>query len=362
MNGVSKVAHQLAHTQALQGHEVEMWGLTPTPDEIMAPRAYQLRLFKQTGHFALDAKLKLALKELPRENICFHIHGGFIFPFYLISRRLFLLRIPYVFTPHGSYSPFAFQRSGWKKKIYFNLFESNMVKRAQTLHFLGKSGFELFDKLMKIDHKVLIPNGQNLEELVFDYEPVINCNYPIFSFCGRLINHYKGLDILLEAFGRYKQNGGKGLLWLIGDGPDKDKLKQLALKWNIDREVFFFGSQYGKDKLSLLLESDAFVHPSRSEGFPTAVLEAAGLGLPCILSEATNVAGYIRQYKVGIALEKNDVHHITEALFQIEIIKKHNGLEEMGHAAHRMVEAEFDWQDIASRLVAVYQNRELVLV
>lgn len=354
MNGVSKVAHELASTQARMGYEVEMWGLTGTPDEQLPPRAYELRLFMQKNQFSLDASIKKAILELKGQQVCFHIHGGFILPFYRIARRLHRLQIPYVFTPHGSYSPFAFQRSGWKKKAYFYGLEAGMVRRAKALQFSGESGYQSFDELLKIDHKVLIPNGQNMEDLILEEEKVLDHKDPIFSFCGRLINHYKGLDILMEAFGRYVQGGGKGQLWLIGDGPDKESLQAQASTFGVSDQVIFWGSKYGNEKLSLLQESDAFVHPSRSEGFPTAVLEAAGLGLPCMVSKATNVAGYIKQFNAGIGLPKNDVMHIVEALFYLEMRKEMGTIEEMGNAARQMVKDEFSWENITSRLLKVY--------
>ncbi|WP_171755167.1 glycosyltransferase family 4 protein [Vibrio sp. 99-8-1] len=69
---------------------------------------------------------------------------------------------------------------------------------------------------------------------------------------------------------------------IIGDGKEKKYLQAIASVLGVDERVVFHG--FTENVENILLSSDAFVLPSRAEGFPLALLEAASLNLPCICS------------------------------------------------------------------------------
>ena len=65
MNGVNKVAHNLAAFQFRRGHDVEIWGITPTPEDVPRDREYPIRLFKRARfRFTLGAALAKAIDAL----------------------------------------------------------------------------------------------------------------------------------------------------------------------------------------------------------------------------------------------------------------------------------------------------------
>lgn len=352
MNGVSKVAHYLATSQARLGLDTAVWGITGSPEEMPQDREYSIRLFqKGSTAFGVDANLKDAFSQLNPKECVIHLHGGFIPAFYSISSLLKKQGLRYVFSPHGSLSPFALKR-GLKKRLYFHLLEKRMIKGAEAVHFLGNWQAEAFDDFIKLDKKVVLPNGQDLAELHFESDTnYIRKSRPVFSFCGRLINHYKGLDILLRAFYRYTNLGGDGVLWLIGDGEDRAKLEKLVSELNLNDKVVFWGSRFGNEKLGLLNSSDIFVHPSRSEGLPTSVLEAAGLGLPCIVSKATNMGEALEQAGAGLLLEDLEVNTIANSFIQMEQGFWEGRLPRMGAKAVRMIKRSYCWNTIAESMV-----------
>ena len=352
MNGINKVAHNLALHQQKMGFQVFIWGITPTPERVPDRRPYGLRLFKaRKPGFRLDPRLKAAISDLDPANTRVHIHGSFIPEFWAVGKLLKAKRIPYVYCPHGSLSPGALKKSSLKKKIYFRLIESSLIKHAQSIHFLGKTQYDAFDKWMKVDNKVIIPNGQNPEELEFNPWEISRSEAIIFSYCGRLSRNHKGLDILLEGFARYREAGGKGLLWLIGDGPDRGGLEAMARALEISQYVTFWGSQYGAEKLNLLSNTDAFIHSSRYEGLPTGVLEAAGLGLPCLLSTPTNLGEIFEQADAGIHIKENQASTIAEVLAKATSLKDQHLLAPMGDRAKKLIQTRFDWENIAGEVI-----------
>ncbi|MEM6262696.1 MAG: glycosyltransferase [Bacteroidota bacterium] len=357
-NGVNRVAHNLATKQAELGHEVEIWGITSNPNQFLAKRPYKLKLFQTNrNRFRVAKGIKSEISWLSRAAAMVHIHGCFIPEFSAVAKQLRKQGIPYVYSPHGGFSPGAIDRGGWKKRFYFQQFEKPLVLGAHALHFLGPIQFHAFDRWLPGAQKVIIPNGQNFEELSWIPWPQdIHSERPIFSFCGRLSMEHKGLDLLLKGFARYCLEGGRGALWLIGDGEDRKPLTRLAKKLKVRERVTFHGSVFGEEKLNLLYHSDWFIHPSRYEGMPCSVLEAAGLGKPSIISEYTNLGSVIQKRDAGIVLPQLDVIELTNSFNKAErlyLAKEHHL---MGIHAKQMVQEDFTWESIAQRFVHLYQN------
>ncbi|HNP47644.1 MAG TPA: glycosyltransferase [Bacteroidia bacterium] len=355
MNGVNKVVHQLATHQSLLGHYVQVWGITPSPEGEYPDRNYDTRLFQSLKNkFRIDQHLSKAIRECPKETV-FHLHGGFIPEFYHAVRLLTATGHEFVFTPHGSYNAIAMQKNHLVKSVYFPLIEKSVVSAAKLVHFLGKTEYEAMDDLLPGTNKVLIPNGQDMNELKFIYSPLPKTKGTVFGFCGRLTAYTKGLDLMLEAFSRFVHHDGlEGELWLIGDGEDRALLEQRARELNIHERVTFFGACFGEEKLNLIANMDVFLHPSRNEGLPMSVLEASALKVPCIVSEETNMASYIREFDAGIALPANTPWDIYRAMKTAVIEISEKKWEQKRIQARKMVQSAFDWHRIAEKLIRVY--------
>ncbi len=356
MNGVSKVAHFHAMYLHKIGVNTEIWGITRTPEAPVTEREVPTRLFRgQSIIRGLDPSLMLAIERL-KGKVVFHIHGALIPDFYLVTKILCEKKIPYIYTPHGAFNEVALRKNKLIKKIYINSFEKWILRHAKKVQFLGKSEYDHITNLVTLHNKVVIPNGQCLEEMSFEYKKIKHQNEPVFGFCGRLDNYYKGLDLLLTAFADYKSNGGKGELWLIGDGPDRQKLEQMVIALDLSAYVTFHGARYGQEKLNFIANLDVFVHPSHSEGSPTAVLEAAALSIPLLVTTGTNVGPLVEKYQCGIHIHSNKSKSIATALKTFGELYQTDSLKEMKNGALRMVEAEFDWENIAKQLSVIYQS------
>ena len=71
---------------------------------------------------------------------------------------------------------------------------------------------------------------------------------------------------------------------IIGDGPEKENLKNLTKKLNLSKNVKFFG--YKKEVFKFLKKTHLYINSSYFEGFPNSVVEAADLGIPIISSQS----------------------------------------------------------------------------
>ncbi|MGA2318552.1 MAG: glycosyltransferase family 4 protein [Thermodesulfobacteriota bacterium] len=115
-----------------------------------------------------------------------------------------------------------------------------------------------------------------------------------------ILNRGKNIETLIECLPKIEVNNIYVLI--VGDSstePDlryKNSLQGLAKKLGVDKQVFFTGWLEKEDLWKIYLASDLFILPSLNEGMPNAMLEALGLGLPCLGSTIPGVKD-ILQYE-----------------------------------------------------------------
>ena len=101
-------------------------------------------------------------------------------------------------------------------------------------------------------------------------------------FLGRLVSD-KGADMLFKAFAALRLSSWR--LTIIGDGPDRAELQQLACQLGIYHLVDFLGSIQGKELVHALNQHEIMVVPSRwREPFGIVALE--GLACGCVVLAA----------------------------------------------------------------------------
>jgi glycosyltransferase involved in cell wall biosynthesis len=108
----------------------------------------------------------------------------------------------------------------------------------------------------------------------------------ILLAAGRISNwHYKGFDLLIEAWGEIAEKYPDWKLELAGDGAKEDfsYLKRLAAKYGVTNRMEFLG--YRSDMLNLYQKAAIYVLSSRSEGLPMVIIEAMGQGCACVAVE-----------------------------------------------------------------------------
>lgn len=343
MNGVNKVVYQLATNQKLAGKNVSVWGITKNLTINYGERNFNTLLFKAyRNKFKLDKAFVSALKQKAGKAI-FHLHGGFNPIFYSISRQLKKHNIPFVFTPHGAYNQIAMQRSSTIKKLYIALFEKPLLKRAAVIHSIGQSEVTGLQSFYLNNKSQLVAYGYQNE---LDVTATPPADKFIIGFCGRLDIYTKGLDLLVKAFSKFTLNQSNAQLWIMGDGPEKQTLAQLAIQHGVEDKVVFWGSVFGDKKNELLKQLHVFAHPSRNEGLPSSVLEAASIGLPCVVTTATNTGDVIKKYNAGRVIEQPDENELYHALLKIKNTIDNEGIAPIANRSKLMVTREFNWNKV----------------
>jgi len=125
----------------------------------------------------------------------------------------------------------------------------------------------------------------------------------------------KGQEYLLEAFARVRQNFPQTRLLLIGDGPAKTELQNLADQLKITDSVHFAG--FRTDIGHLLQIMDIFVLSSLWEGLPLALLEALSYGLPVVATAVDGVPEIISSATDGLLVAPADSDALAGGILKI---------------------------------------------
>lgn len=94
----------------------------------------------------------------------------------------------------------------------------------------------------------------------------------------------KNQEWLIRLFRKYKEKGHKAKLFLCGDGPQRDHLKEEIQSLHLDHDVQMVGAVSNVE--DYLMAADIFVFPSLFEGLSLSVVEAESTGLRCVTSSA----------------------------------------------------------------------------
>lgn len=350
LNGVNKVVYNLATEQSRAGKNVQVWGITAQPVHDYPARIFKTELFKTSKFpFAVPAELKRAI--LAHKEAVFHLHSGWIPVFSNLARFFARHGIRYVLTPHGAYNAVAMARSRWRKKVYFHLFEKTLLRHAHKVHSLGQSEVAGLHGMFPQAGSFLLPYG--FEGGARERRNNPQGNFTI-GFVGRLDTHTKGLDLLMEAFYQFQKTHPDSRLWIVGEGEGRGYLEKCIAEKQLNN-VTLWGKKFGPEKDELIAQMHVFAHPSRNEGLPTAVLEAAALGVPVVVTQATNVAEYVSGFQAGMAIDNNNTAALTSAFGQLLDDYQNNTAAKYTLGTQNMLAQGFAWPVLVEQYDALYQ-------
>jgi glycosyltransferase involved in cell wall biosynthesis len=285
-----------------------------------------------------------------------HIHGVFNLDHIFIARLLFKMKIPYIVSMHGNLMEQALQHSKLKKKVALELFIKNMLNKASTLHALAKEEQIDIEKLVHNNNFKIIHNGVE----IFNNSKTIkkfSDNILKLLFIGRIDINHKGLDTLLDAVEKQKEIWrDKVRLYLVGPFNTKsdEEFVRNRLEDNIwlKEIVKIEGPKYGDEKNNYYDNCDLFIHTSRYEGMPMAVLEAMQVGMPCLVTPGTNMANIMKESAGGVVVN-DDVDSIIEGIESIKNLSKEEFLK-IGENARRWCAEYLNWDSIATQYEEMY--------
>jgi len=223
---------------------------------------------------------------------------------------------------------FFFKKRGYKtlttihQKDIDNLkYDYNSIFKAVMISYIWRIAIRCHDHIVMLsksmkdyygniakDAKIsIIHNGRfylRVIDIRKDYEKE-NKHIILGTVCR--ITARKGLEQVVKVI---KDMPGY-VYYIYGDGPEKENIEKVIRAFGVDDKVKFVGK--GNDVDSFLRNIDIFVLPSRAEGFPLALIEAASIGLPCVVSRIDVCKEMFDKSEVSF-FELDDICSLREAI------------------------------------------------
>lgn len=131
-------------------------------------------------------------------------------------------------------------------------------------------------------------------------------------FLGWLEN-FKGVHELLEA-ARILKKKIPFHLTLAGNGSAISEAKKFVTEHQLKNNITFAGWVDEKKKALLLKNSQIFVLPSWSEGFPNAMIEAMSAGLACVVTNVGTISDFVVHNRDALVIKKKNIKQLVRAL------------------------------------------------
>jgi len=203
----------------------------------------------------------------------------------------------------------------------------------------------------------LIPPGVDLPSQTTPIAP----ERPTFLTIARLEDRYKGHDVLIRALPLIRAKVPDVRWVVIGDGPLRPGLEQLARSHEVADSIGFLGVLSDEERNAWLRRTHLLAMPSRlpaggfaGEGFGIVYLEAAAYGKPVVAGNVAGALDAVVDRETGLLVDPTDhlavAKAITRLLLDPELARR---LGAAGAARAR----DFAWPMICARVEAVLLER-----
>jgi len=250
--------------------------------------------------------------------------------------------------PLGSYIsniPNIFRRIGWilDSKL-LPWYSAYRVMSLETKQYLVKIGIGQ-DKIH------LIPPCFNFHEIpVFELKNIPNATIGYFG----ILEWWQGLEVLLESFSNVVKRYPHAKLFIIGEGPLRSKLEQLATDLGILSKVFFIRAVPRTKLLNEYFRKFRIVVIPRlpktpATSTPMKLLEALAAGKVVITTPFSGISKYLQ--RVCIIVKPNDSEMLTKAI--LNVIQNEHYQFEISKNARKCIMSLYNRDKIISKIINI---------
>lgn len=296
VGGIETMLVNIANTQAEMGEYVTIIIVNKLYDDSLLSRIsgkVELIMLNRNGHINPIPFIKLNYLLLQRNPDVIHCHHD-----NMINVLWSGFRKKCCYTQHCVYPQGLLSRQQLIK--YNKIFA---ISKSVADNILCESSIE----------STVVDNGINIDEIISrSYRKLRKEDVFHFVTVGRLLISEKGQDVLLNAIAHLANYNIK--LDIIGEGPDKDVLDKLIKDLSLEDKACLKG-KYTQEKIFCsLCHYDAFILPSRTEGFGLSVVEAMAAKLPVIVSDIEGPREIVQDGKYGHLFEVGNTDSCAKAI------------------------------------------------
>lgn len=250
----------------------------------------------------------------------------------------------------------------WEKETY-SLYRYLVARGRSHFEANSRAGAEHYARWLHIDPASIAycPNGIDPAACVAERAGAraeargmlqIAPDAPVLLSIARF-GPEKAPEAMLDVFARALAERPESHYLIAGSQMTGDEMMgAMVRERGLEGHVHLLGAR--KDVAALFSCADAFLLPSRFEGFPNVLMEAMAAGLPVVASHVGGVPDLVRHGEDGFLHQVGDVEAMAEsvvALFADAALRRR-----LGHAARQRVLEEFSLQKLGDRTVRRYEE------
>lgn len=246
--------------------------------------------------------------------------------------------------------------SGLDQKGYYD----EVWQNIDAFHFLGE---DLWKRAIRRGcprdvNRALIPPAVDLDY----WKAEVETNDGVLGTCGRplrilsvgRLEWKKGHEYALQAIRTLVGRGVECEYRIVGAGQYLEALAFARHDLKLENHVIFHGALAPHEVREEMSWADVLLHPSVSEGFCNAAIEAQAMGLPVVCSDAGGLGENVDNGRTGFVVERRNAAALVE---KMEILAESGTLRlEMGRRGRARVEELFSLDSQIGAFEKLYRS------
>lgn len=257
--------------------------------------------------------------------------------------------IPVITTLHGTDITLVGKDKTYEPVVTFSINESDAITAVSQN--LKEETYRFFDITKDIEViENFVDNSRYNKKPIDAFRKVIAPNDEKILIHASNFRKIKRVKDVMQIFANVHAQIPSKLL-MVGDGPERKSLEELARKLQVQDDVRFLGKQ---DQIEeILLVSDLFILPSEYESFGLAAMEAMAANVPVISSNAGGLPEVNINGETGYTAAVGDVQAMSD--YAIKLLSDENLLQEFRKNAKAQA-MKFDLQNIVPQYEKLYSR------
>ncbi len=252
---------------------------------------------------------------------------------------------PYSFTVHGTGEFDKIESLGIAEKTLRAKFVIAICSNGRS-QLYRQLAYALWPKVHVV-HCGLEPSFYDIAAAPLPPAPRLVC-------VGRLCKE-KGQMLLIEAAHQLAKQGVTFELVLAGDGEMRLVLEELVARYGLSERVRITGWISSDQVRAEILNSQALVLPSFSEGLPVVLMEAMSLRRPVLTTYVGGIPELVQPGRNGWLFPAGSIDELAKAMHEC-LTAPPDALKTMGDAAYARVLVDHSIDIEASKLLQLYTN------
>jgi glycosyltransferase involved in cell wall biosynthesis len=241
-----------------------------------------------------------------------------------------------------------------------------------SLELLTNQSLDLYITVSEKDRQMLLASGVPEDRIELIYNTIdldssaisgdpdslkkefhLPPNALVCTGIGRLVPQ-KGFDILIEAFQTIASQVPELHCLILGEGEDRETLSGQIRAAGLEGRIHLVGYQDRQKVLSILKSSDIFVMPSRYEGTPIALLEAAALARPILATCAGGIPELVTHEQHAVLVPPSDPAALAQGFLKMALDRDY--ARALGQNAQQRVRDRFNPKSQVTETWAAYER------